>query len=243
MVSPIATFQDDDTNISVSEKPETIEGIEKLQETVALVDMLREREDLERRLREVRDLEERLQEVDEMAEILQGALEGGLGKEAVDQLKGEEDEESALQSQAVVITEMVIKRAVQTIEKKEDEVDELEDEIKRVFFKGLLPEEVEANQEGRDEVADSSLLDDDLRKMLYQTETEGNLKVENRTAVETIVGENSRNPQDDEVQRSTQTARDDDWFVLLDVSPSRSSYVPPGILNSYCALCFAAAVY
>lgn len=244
MVSPIAPFQDEDTKILVSEKPETIEVIEKLQETVALVDMLGERDDLERRLREVRDLEERLQEVDEMAEILQEVLEEGLGKESVDQLKAEDDEESGLQRQAVVITEMVIKRAVQTVAMKEDEVDELEDEIKRVFFKGLLPEEeeVETNQEGSDEVADSSLLDDDLRKMLYQAETEGNLKVENRTAVETIVGENSGKAKD-EVQRTAQTGRDDDWFVLLDVSPSRSSYVPPGILNSYFTLCFAAAVY
>lgn len=245
MVSPIAPFQDEDKTILVSEKPETIEVIEKLQETVALVDMLGERDDLERRLREVRDLEERLQEVDEMAEILQEVLEEGLGKESVDQLKGEEDEESRLQRQAVVMTEMVIKRAVQTTETKEDEVDELEDEIKRVFFKGLLPEEeeVEANQEGRDEAADSSLLDDDLRKMLYQIETEGNLKVEDRNAGGMIVGEKSRKPKDDEVQRTAQPGRDDDWFVLLDVSPSRSSYLPPGILNPYCTLCFAAAVY
>uniref|UniRef100_A0A674P836 Protein 4.1 n=1 Tax=Takifugu rubripes TaxID=31033 RepID=A0A674P836_TAKRU len=225
-------FQDEDENIVVSETPETIEVIEKLQETVALVDMLGERDDLERRLREVRDLEERLQEVDEMAEILQEVLEEGLGKESVDQLKGEEDEESGLQRQAVVITEMVIKRAVQTVEMKEDEVDELEDEIKKVFFKGLLPEEeeVEASQEGRDEAADSSLLDDDL-KMLYQIETEGNLKVENRTAVEMIVGEKSRKSMDDEGQRTAQTGRDDDWFVLLDVSPRRSSYVPPVALK------------
>eukprot|EP00066_Takifugu_rubripes_P014794 XP_011604060.1 PREDICTED: uncharacterized protein LOC101066037 isoform X4 [Takifugu rubripes] len=225
-------FQDEDENIVVSETPETIEVIEKLQETVGLVDMLGERDDLERRLREVRDLEERLQEVDEMAEILQEVLEEGLGKESVDQLKGEEDEESGLQRQAVVITEMVIKRAVQTVEMKEDEVDELEDEIKKVFFKGLLPEEeeVEASQEGRDEAADSSLLEDDL-KMLYQIETEGNLKVENRTAVEMIVGEKSRKSKDDEGQRTAQTGRDDDWFVLLDVSPRRSSYVPPVALK------------
>lgn len=244
MVSPIAPFQDEDENIVVSETPETIEVIEKLQETVALVDMLGERDDLERRLREVRDLEQRLQEVDEMAEILQEVLEEGLGKESVDQLIGEEDEESGLQRQAVVITEMVIMRAVQTVEMKEDEVDELEDEIKKVFFKGLLPEEeeVEASQEGRDEAADGSLLEDDL-KMLYQIETEGNLKVENRTAVEMIVGEKSRKPKDDEGQRTAQTGRDDDWFVLMDVSPRRSSYIPPGILNSYFILCFAATVY
>lgn len=250
MVSLIAAFQDEDKNILVSEKQETIEIMEKLQETVALVDMLGERDDLERRLREVRDLEERLQEVDEMAEVLQEVLEEGLGKESVDQLMEEEDEESCLQRQAVEITEMVVKREEQTVEMKEDEVDELEGEIKRVFFKGLLPEEaeVEANQESRAEVADNSLLDEDLREMLYQIETEGKMKEDTRTAVEMLVEEKSGNPKDDGVQRTadmppTQTEKDDDWFVLLDVSPRRSSFVPPGILSSSFPLCFLATAY
>lgn len=181
MVSVVAPFQDEDKNIFVAEKEETTEEvIEKLQETVALVDMLRERDDLERSLREVRDLEERLQEVDERAERLQEVLEEELGKEVVDQLMEVEDKEMHLR-QGVVITEMVKKRAVKELE--ENEVDELEKEIKRVFLKGLLPEdeEVGAHQDSRDEMTENSVLDDDLRKMMYQTETEGNSKVEGRT--------------------------------------------------------------
>lgn len=164
----------------MAEKQETKEEvIEKLQETMALVDMLRERDDLEKTLKEVRDLEERLQEVDEMAERIQEVLEEELGKEVVDKLKEEEDEESVLR-EAVVITEMVKTKAVQIIEEKEDDVDELEDEIRRVFFKGLLPEEeeVDTHQERRDKVMDNSLLDDDFRRRLNQIETEGNSGVE-----------------------------------------------------------------
>lgn len=249
MVFLIAPFQDEDENMLVSEKQETNKDvIEKLQETVALIDILGERDDLERRLREVRDLEERLQEVDEMAERLQEVLVEGLGKELVDQLM--EDEESDLQRQAVVITEMVKKKSLQIIEMKEDEVDELEDEIKRVFFKGLLPEEkeVEALQESKVEVADNSLLDDDLRTILYQIETEGKIKVEDRTASEMMVEEKIGKSKDDEVQHTADIPpplkeRDDDWFILLDVSPRHRPYVPPGILNYYFTLCFLATVY
>lgn len=182
MVSVVAPFQDEDKNIFVAEKRETTEEvIEKLQETVALVDMLRERDDLERSLREVRDLEERLQEVDERAERLQEVLEVELGKEVVDQLIEVEDKESELR-QAVVITEIVKKRAVKQLE--EEEVDELEDEIKRVFLKDLLPEDedVGAHQESRDEVTENSLFNDDLRKMTYQIEAEGNSEVADMTA-------------------------------------------------------------
>ncbi|CAG12036.1 unnamed protein product, partial [Tetraodon nigroviridis] len=91
-----------------------------------------------------------------------------------------EDKDSDLE-QAVVITEMVKKWAVKQLE--EEEVDELEDEIKRVFLKGLLPEdeEVGAPQESKDEVTGSSLFDDDLRKTMYQRETEGPREVEDRT--------------------------------------------------------------
>lgn len=181
-VCVVAPFQEEGKNIFVAEKQETTTGevIEKLQETIAFVDMLRERDDLERSLREVRDLEERLQEVDERAERLQEVLEEELGKEVVDQLMEVEDKDSDLE-QAVVITEMVKKRAVKQLE--EEEVDELEDEIKRVFLKGLLPEdeEVGAHQESKDEVTGSSLFDDDLRKTMYQRETEGPREVEDRT--------------------------------------------------------------
>lgn len=177
VVSIVAPFQDEDKNIFVAEKQETTEEvIEKLQETVALVNMLRERDDLERSLREVRDLEERLQEVDERAERLQEVLEEELGKEVVDQLIKKSD-----LRQAVVITEMFKKRAAKELE--EEQVDELKDEIKRVFLKGLLPEdeEVGAHQESRDEVTENSVLDGDLRKMMFQIETEGNGEVEDRT--------------------------------------------------------------
>lgn len=182
MVSVVASFQDEDKNIFVAEKQETTEEvIEKLQETVALVDMLRERDELERSLREVRDLEEILQEADERAERLQEVLEEELGKEVVDQLIEVEDKESVLR-QAVVITEMVTKRAVKQLE--EAEVDELEDDIKRVFLKDLLPEDEDAgaHQESRDEVTENSLFNDDLRKVAYQIEAERNSEVEDRTA-------------------------------------------------------------
>lgn len=167
------------------------EAIERLQESLMLVDMLRERDALEERLREVRDLEERLQEVDEMAERLQEVLEEELGKEEVDRLRKEVgDVEQDVQTQAKTITEMVLKNSVQIIETKEDEVDELEDEIKRVFLKGLLPEdeEVEVKQESINEVTDSSLLDDDLREKLYQIETEWKNEVEDTSGFSDTVG-------------------------------------------------------
>lgn len=122
------------------------EVIERLQETVTLVDKLQEMENLERKLREVRDLEERLQEVDEMAERLQEVIEEELGKEEVDQLRKEVGGLEQ-QTQAEAITEMVLKKSMRRIEIKEDEVDELEDEIKRVFLKDLLPEEEEVEVE------------------------------------------------------------------------------------------------
>lgn len=171
MVSVVAPFQDEDKNIFVAEK----QAIEKLQETVALVDRLRERDDLERTLREVMDLEEKLQEVDERAERIQEVLEEELGKEVVDQLMEKEDKDSDLR-QAVIITEMVKKRALKELQ--ENEVDELEEEIKRVFLKGLLPEDKE---DSRDEMTEKSLLDDDVRKMMYQIEREGTVEVEDRT--------------------------------------------------------------
>lgn len=183
MVSVVASFQDEDKNIFVTEKQETTEEvIEKLQETVALVDMLRERDDLERSLREVRDLEEILQEADDRAERLQEVLEEELGKDVVDQLIEVEDKESELR-QAVVITEMVTKRAVKQLE--EEQVDELEEDIKRVFLKDLLPEDedVGAHQESRDEVTENSLSNDDLlRQVAYQIEAEGKSEAEDRTA-------------------------------------------------------------
>lgn len=177
----VAPLQDEDKNIFVAEKQETTEDvIKKLQEMVVLVDVLRERDDLERSLGEVRDLEERLQEVDERAERLQEVLEEELGKEVLDQLMEVEDKDSDLR-QAVIITEMVKKRAVKEL--KEEDIDELEDEIKRVFLKGLLPEdeEVGTHQDSKREVTENILLDDDLIKTMDQIQTEGNGEVEDRT--------------------------------------------------------------
>lgn len=168
------------------------EVIERLQETVTLVDKLREMDNLERRLSKVRDLEERLQEVDEMAERLQEVIEEELGKEEVDQLREVVGElEQDVQAQAEAITEMVVKRSVQRIERKEDEVDELEDEIKQVFLKGLLPEEeeeedVEVKQVSKKEVTVGRLFDDGLRK--EKIENEWKIEVEERSDSSDVAG-------------------------------------------------------
>lgn len=156
------------------------EVTERLQETLSLVDKLIEVDVLERRLREVKDLEERLQEVDEMAERLQEVIEEELGKEEVDKLREEADLEKEEQIQVKSIIETVVKNSVRRIEEKEDEVDELEEQIKQVFLKGLLPEEEEAEvkQESEKEVADESLLDD--REKLRQIEKEWQDEVEDK---------------------------------------------------------------
>lgn len=167
------------------------EIIESLQETATLVDKLRERDILERRLREVRDLEERLQEVDEMAERLQEVIEEELGKEEVDQLREEKgDLEQEVQIQHESMTEMVLKKSAQRIDTKEDE---LEDEIKRVFLKGLLPdeEEVEVKQVSEKEVKDRSLLDDGLREKLCEIEKEWKNEVEEKSGSSDVAGTTS----------------------------------------------------
>lgn len=58
-----------------------------------------------------------------------------------------------------------------------------------------------------------------------------------------IEEEKLRKPKDEEVQHTAdipppQPEKDDDWFVLLDVSPRQTPYVPPGNLNSHYSLCF-----
>ncbi|XP_070690933.1 uncharacterized protein [Pempheris klunzingeri] len=178
-LSPRAQFQlqeKDEQGMYVAEQELTSEEvIERLQETVILVDKLREGDVLEKRLREVRDLEERLQEVDEMAARLQVVIEEELGKEEVDKLKEEEvDLEEGERIKAEGIIDTVLKKSVRIMEAKEDEVDELEEEIKRVFLKGLLPEEEEA------EGTDASPLDDSLRGKLHQIEREWQDMVEER---------------------------------------------------------------
>lgn len=156
------------------------EIIERLQEKVILVDKLREVEILERKLREVRDLEERLQEVDEMAEKLQEVIEDELGKEEVDKLREElRDLEQEGQIQVEGIKETAVKKSVRRIEAKEDEVDELEEQIKHVFLKGLLPEEEEAKVSEK-ETTDETLLDESLREKLRQIEKEWQDEVEEK---------------------------------------------------------------
>lgn len=186
-VSPTAQIQEEDSkDLYVAEEQLSSEKIiERLQETVVLVDKLREKDLLETRLKEVRDLEEKLQEVDEMAEKLQEVIEEELGKEEVDGLreeaKREEEMEQEVQTQAKVVTKMVVKKSVQRFEREEDEVDELEEQIKEVFLKGLIPEEeeeeeeevkVEVKQVSYIEEQDGGQLDAGLRKKLQQIEKE-----------------------------------------------------------------------
>lgn len=186
-VSPLAQFQlqeEDEQGSRVAEQELTSEEvIERLQETVMLVEKLKEANVLERRLREVRDLEDRLQGMDEMAERLQDVIEQELGKEEVDKLREEDgDLEQERQIQAERIVQTVLRKSVSKIETKEDEVDELEEQIKEVFLKGLLPEEeeVEVKQETEKEVTDESVLDDSLREKLRQIEKEWRDDVEDK---------------------------------------------------------------
>ncbi|KAM6910447.1 uncharacterized protein FYW49_012378 [Xenentodon cancila] len=152
----------------------TVKVIERLQETVTLVDNLREVEVLESRIREVRDLEGRLQEVDEMAEKLQKVIEEELGKEEVDKLREEErdlEQEQRLRGK----TEVVERKSVRMMETEGDDLDE---QIKKVFLKGLLSEE-EEEQEG-ERMTQEGLIDERLREKLRQMEKEWQEEVEEK---------------------------------------------------------------
>lgn len=155
------------------------------------VDTLKEVHVLEKRLREVRDLEERLQEVDEMAERLQEVIEEELGKEEVAKLREEEKLEQEEIKQVEGVTKTVVKKYVRIETKKEDEVDELEDEIKQVFLKDLLPEEegeTKVKQEIEKEVTELSVLDDSLRDKLRLIEKEWQDEVEQKFGFPDIIG-------------------------------------------------------
>ncbi|CAK6960487.1 uncharacterized protein LOC128367095 [Scomber scombrus] len=193
--SPPAQFQLQEKNeqiTSVIEQELTNEEvIERLQEKVITVDKLKEVHVLEKRLREVRDLEERLQEVDEMAERLQEVIEEELGKEEVAKLREEEKLEQEEIKQVEGVTETVVKKYVRMETNKEDEVDELEDEIKQVFLKGLLPEEegeTKMKQEIEKEVTELSVLDDSLRDKLRLIEKEWQDEVEQKFGFPDIIG-------------------------------------------------------
>ncbi|XP_039662860.1 titin-like isoform X2 [Perca fluviatilis] len=195
-VSPQAQFQvqeEDEQGMCVAEQEVTSEeDIDRQQETVMLVHKLRVVDVLERRLREVRDLEERLQEMDETAELLQEVIEEELGKEEVDRLRQEkevdrlrqekDDMEQEERMQFEGVTETVLRTSVRTIDVKEDEMDELEEQIKRVFLKGLVPEEEdsEVKQQSEKEATDESLSDDGLREKLRQIEREWKDEVEEK---------------------------------------------------------------
>ncbi|XP_039885469.1 uncharacterized protein LOC120732150 isoform X7 [Simochromis diagramma] len=138
--------EEEEQVISVKEQQMiTEEMIGRMRETVMLVDAFTEKEILEGSLRDVRDLEERLQEIDEIAGRIQHAVEEELGEEEVEKLKQEErDMEQKQLIQAKGVTEMVVRKSVRRRvikEGEEGEVDELEEQIKEVFLKDLLPEE------------------------------------------------------------------------------------------------------
>lgn len=178
--------EEDDQGKRVAEQELTSEEIiERLQENITLVDELREADVLERRLREVKDLEERLQEMDEIAERLQGVIEEELGEEEVEKLRKEEGD---LDQEEPIQVETFLKKSVDTTETKEDEVDELEEQIKQVFLKGLLPEEEEAEmkQESVKQVTGKSLSDDSLTEKVRQIEKEWQDEVEEKLKSESL---------------------------------------------------------
>ncbi|XP_061808970.1 uncharacterized protein [Nerophis lumbriciformis] len=160
----------DEQTESFTEQELTDEELkERLQSMVMMVDKLEEMEDLERRLRKVRDLEERLQEVDEMADRIQEVIEEELGEDEVAKLKEEE-----LQKESETITRTVLKNSVMMVRKSKEgeEVDELEEQIKEVFLKGLSPEVDETRIESKNKAKDDSLFDENLRERLRLIEHE-----------------------------------------------------------------------
>ncbi|XP_056262038.1 uncharacterized protein LOC130188025 isoform X4 [Pseudoliparis swirei] len=184
---PLAQLQqEDDRAMHVAEQKLTSEEtIERLQEAL-ISDQLREMEVLNRRLREVRDLEGCLQRKAEMAARLQEVIEEELGKEEMDKLReGEGDFEQEKQKQIEGITETVSWKSLGT---KEHKVDELEEQIKQVFLKGLSPEEeveeeegAEMEQESEEEVTNESLSEESFRGKLHQVEKEWQDEVEEKS--------------------------------------------------------------
>ncbi|XP_061531099.1 uncharacterized protein LOC133401760 isoform X4 [Phycodurus eques] len=161
----------DEETVCVKEQELTDEEvIEWLEEMVMTVNKLEEMEDIERRLRKIRDLEERLQEVEEMSEMIQEVIEEELGEQEVAILKEEE-----LQKESKAITRTVLKNSVMIVKHINggDVKDELEEQIKEVFLKGLLPEEDEAKK-------DEHLFDYSLREKLRQIEDEWKDDVEEK---------------------------------------------------------------
>ncbi|KAM4735818.1 uncharacterized protein FYW61_006209 isoform 3-T3 [Anableps anableps] len=141
----------------VKQEATTEQVIERLQKSVTLIDTLTEIEVLEGKLRKVRDLEERLQEAGEVSERIQRIIEEELGQEEVERLRAEEGD----------LDQVVLQKFLKRMETDEDDVDELEEQIKEVFLKGLVPEEEdEPNQ-----------LDGSLRVKVQDIEKEGKEEV------------------------------------------------------------------
>ncbi|XP_035768188.1 uncharacterized protein LOC102777766 isoform X4 [Neolamprologus brichardi] len=173
--------EEEEQVISVKEQQMiTEEMIGRMRETVMLVDAFTEKEILEGRLRDVRDLEERLQEIDEIAGRIQHAVEEELGEEEVEKLKQEErDMEQKQLIQAKGVTEMVVRKSVRRRvikEGEEGEVDELEEQIKEVFLKDLLPEEedIVVKRESEKQVG----------KKVVETLREGESNLEQRQSIQ-----------------------------------------------------------
>ncbi|XP_034030936.1 uncharacterized protein LOC117514535 [Thalassophryne amazonica] len=172
--SELQVCEKDEQTVYLTEQDLTTEVIERLQETVTFVDKWREGEVLERRLMEVRDLEERLQEVDELAERLQEVIEQELGEEEVADLRKQEEDLLHKQTkEGEAVSRMVVENTVQMMQTKEEEVDELEEQIKEVFLKDLSDEEERSLKEEREkEVTDESSVNDELSEMLHLIERE-----------------------------------------------------------------------
>ncbi|XP_019728385.1 uncharacterized protein LOC109517586 isoform X7 [Hippocampus comes] len=164
--------KDEETECVKGQELTDEEAIERLEEMVMMVEKLEEMEELERKLKKVRDLEERLQEVEEMSGRIQEVIEEELGEQEVAKL-----EEEQLQKESKAITQTVLKNSVRIVRNTNegDEYDELEEQIKEVFLKGLLPEEDSA-QKGKDE----HLFDYSLREKLRQIEEEWKDEVEEK---------------------------------------------------------------
>lgn len=207
--------------------------MERLQETVALVDMLQERDLLERKLQEVRDLEERLQDVDELAEKLQEVIEEELGKEEVEQLRREIKQEEEIKLQAETLVNVVVKKSVQRFasEEGEGEVDELEEQIKEVFLKGLIPEEEKKEEVEVKRVRflveeEGIQLHEGSKEKLRQMEEEWKKELEEKSGSTAVTSRQEENwSQPDEPSRLEDT---DVWFKVFDGPPLRAATGLPG---------------
>ncbi|KAK2844434.1 hypothetical protein Q5P01_011093 [Channa striata] len=216
--SPLAKFQLQEKDTQGMQELSREEAIKKLQESVTIVDQLRKVDVLERKLKEMKYLEKKLEEVDAIAEQLQYEIEVKLGKEEVEKLRKEVgDFEQKQQMEGIT---RVVRKSVSRIETREDEVDELEDEIKKVFLKGLLPEDEEIKQENEREVTDESLLDDSLRAKLHQIGRE-------RFGSPDDVGTTSVERREERLQEQYQVEDEDVWFIIFDRPPYKAVFKSP----------------